>query len=319
MGVFLYFFIEETTPTLDTNEYDGNIVVWKPKGDTVVAASNGAELAYLLSSANTSSVAEFGAEKYYLTTRKAAPSGDSGLIVNKNDGEVAYFSNDDSVRTVRVTTIANAQNLAIGTFIDLNHSDVADPAYLVSSTFPGYLRYVNSNNDTLIYTFGVRRISNTVSRAGWYLLTEVRSNRSEARVSGGSTGTFDVVVGVYDVSAAEGQPIPEFPPVLSQNSYSLNATQNSPFTFQFSTTEFNSNNVFTLQGSLPAGLSFNASTRTISGTPTSPATANLTISVSNSAGSDSASVSLVVEEEVVIEVPTVPEEPNPDTTVPPAW
>ena len=300
VGVYLYFFIEETPTTLNSSRYEGDIVLWKPKGNTIICASNGSELAYFLSSANTAAVADFGAEKFYLTTRKELSNNDSGMVVNKNNGDIAYFSGDDSVKTVRVTTIANAQNLAIGSFIDLSHSSVDDPAYLVSSTFPGYLRYVNSGNDTLIYAFGVRRISNTLSRAGWYLLTEVRSNRSEARINNSSTGSFDVIVGVYDVSEADGQDVPPSPPQLTQNSYSFAALTGDFFSTTFTTIDPNSGDSYSLSGQLPPGLSFNASTRTISGTPTSETIRDVTITVANDAGSDSAVVSFEVADQIFI-------------------
>ena len=100
----------------------------------------------------------------------------------------------------------------------------------------------------------------------------------------GGTDTASVTIVVNDVV-----------PTITYSSTSLTLTRNTPMTTLTPTTSGGTITSWSVSPSLPAGLSLDSSTGAISGTPSAvTSSANYTITATNTGGSDTATITIVV-------------------------
>ena len=111
------------------------------------------------------------------------------------------------------------------------------------------------------------------------------NNSCSAAGSGGSFSTLSSCIAVCGASSVQ-------PPAIT-SALTASGVVGSPFTYTITATNCSSGCTYAAQG-LPAGLSFDANTATISGTPSAAQTSNITISATNSAGMDSKTLVLTV-------------------------
>ena len=128
----------------------------------------------------------------------------------------------------------------------------------------------------LIFTPGTRTLSGTPSTIGSTILTYTVTDTSDAEAVITTSTTFTVMVNTLNTPGDQryttNTAIPDLQlPEATGGTGTLTYTLTGPISFQ-------------TPGGLPRGLSFNANTRTLSGTPKTPGTFALTYTVTDAAG-----------------------------------
>ena len=167
-----------------------------------------------------------------------------------------------------VITSAATANGSVGSSFSHQITASNNPtSYSVSGTLPGGL--------SLNATSGL--ISGTPSTAGNATVTI-------SAINSGGSGSASLFIEIAEASA------PSPPEIISD----LTTSGRVGSAFSYKILGSNSPTVYSLSGNLPRGLTFNATTGRINGTPTEPGDSILTIGASNSGGSTTQSLAIQI-------------------------
>lgn len=225
-----------------------------------------------------------------------AGKGDDKIVIAANtSANVDAGKGNDSVKV-------NAG--ALGSTIDLGKG--SDTVEIKSSTATGQtFTIIGADSDDAV-NFALGQDAYTVTENGAEGYTVVDANGNSYSLSGVSDLTFD------GIPYTPSNPVNDAP-VVSTPIADQTATANTAYSFQFSATAFTDPDSDALTytaslangGALPSWLAFNAATRTFSGTPTASNVGAVSVRVTASDGSLSAT------DDFTITVGTTPPPPPP--------
>lgn len=209
-----------------------------------------------------------------------------GLLLNPETGELT------GIPTVPGTYVINLKvRDALGNSRELSDTVVINAYTLMSwgGTFPPLMRTRAISGNTLALSGGLASIGYTINAGA--LPAGLSLNAGSGAITGtpSATGAFNFVIRATDSlsqtkdtsviagSVAENltlsYPSPKSGTVsVEQNSVDTTAGGTAPYTYEITS------------GTLPAGLSLNTSSGTISGTPTAPNSGTVTVTVTDSLG-----------------------------------